>query len=218
MDIKDFEKIPVMGILRGIKLEVVEPLIEASIEAGLKSVEITMNTPKALELIAKAKQVGKKRIYIGAGTVITEKDCTEAISIGSEFIVMPANNENIIKKCVDKNIPVFPGAFTPTEVINAWENGASMVKLFPAGMFGPKYIKELKGPFNNVKIMAVGGVRPENIEEHFLCGASGIAFGGSVFKNEWIRSRDFDSIKNLIKKYVDITRKVGCKDRCTDTI
>jgi len=81
-----------------------------------------------------------------------------------------------------------------------------MVKLFPAGMFGAKYIKELTGPFNNVKIMAVGGVRPENIEEHFLCGASGIAFGASVFKKEWLANGDFDSIKDLVKKYVDITK------------
>ncbi len=203
MNIKDFEKLPLMGILRGVSAEDIESLFETVIEAGLKTVEITMNTPGAPELIKSAIDVSGGRILVGAGTVLNAEDAKKALAAGAEFIVMPANNKEVIEECKKREVPAFPGAFSPQEVIEAWDSGVSMVKVFPCGLFGPRYIKELKGPFDKVKLMAVGGVSANNITEYFDAGASAIAFGGSVFKKELLEKKKFKEIGRVVSSYVE---------------
>lgn len=200
-----------MGIIRGIDLQDVEPLLESVIASGLKTIEITMNTPGASEMISKAVEISGGRITVGAGTVLSLQDLESCLGAGAEFIVMPVSINKITSYCVRKDIPVFPGAFTPQEVSNAWQSGASMVKVFPSGMLGPKYIKELKGPFDKIELMAVGGVRPDNIPEYFSYGASAVAFGGSVFKKEWLDKKDFGSIGKLVGEYVSAVESVICE-------
>ena len=192
-----------MGILRAKSEVEIEILVEALISSGLKTLEITMNSHDAVNLISRAKEASSGRLSLGAGTVLSVSDMEKALEAGAEFIVMPCQVPEISKYCKDKGIPVFPGAFTPQEVWNAWESGADMVKIFPSSMFGPKYFKELKGPFNNVKLMAVGGVRAENIAEYFASGASAVAFGGSVFKQELIEKGEYAAIGDTVKQYVD---------------
>ncbi|MFH1394624.1 MAG: bifunctional 4-hydroxy-2-oxoglutarate aldolase/2-dehydro-3-deoxy-phosphogluconate aldolase [Candidatus Omnitrophota bacterium] len=201
-----FKNLPLMGIVRGIAIEIIEPLLEAVIAAGLKTIEITMNTPSAGRIISKARIVAGGRITIGAGTVVYEEDLRRALDNGAEFIVMPVFDEKIVRCCVEKTIPVFPGALTPQEVFHAWQAGADMVKVFPAGRFGPGYIKDIKGPFDKVKLMAVGGVALDNIKDYFSCGADAVAFGGSVLKKQWLDNRDFVSIKNLTNEYVNTVK------------
>ncbi|MBF0494862.1 MAG: bifunctional 4-hydroxy-2-oxoglutarate aldolase/2-dehydro-3-deoxy-phosphogluconate aldolase, partial [Candidatus Omnitrophica bacterium] len=193
MNIENFCKLPILGILRGITLAESAPILEACQSAGLKTLEITMNTPNAPEIIKYFSKHAGKDISVGAGTVITEDGLNKAIDAGAEFIVMPAFLGNIMKICKTKNIPVFPGALTPTEVLQAWQSGAAMVKVFPAGVFGPKYFTELKGPLNDVKLMAVGGVNEKNIKDYFKAGADAVAFGASVFKREWLDAGNFDA-------------------------
>lgn len=196
-----------MGILRGVKEDDLEPLLESVISSGLETLEITMNTPRAAGLISKALKVAGDRITLGAGTVLSKSDLEEALDAGASFIVLPTCEKELVELCLEKKIPVFPGAFTPQEVFDAWKMAPSMVKVFPSSMFGPKYIKELKGPFDRIKLMAVGGVRPENIQEYFSCGADAVAFGSSVFKKEYLESKDFSSIRELVGKYVQSVRK-----------
>ncbi|MFH1847054.1 MAG: bifunctional 4-hydroxy-2-oxoglutarate aldolase/2-dehydro-3-deoxy-phosphogluconate aldolase [Candidatus Omnitrophota bacterium] len=202
MNINEFKKLPLMGIIRGITLEKIEPLLEAVIKAGLKTIEVTMNTPNVLNTISKACDISKGRISIGAGTVLSGEDAQKAVDAGAEFIVLPCLVPDVVNFCAKKNIPVFPGAFTPLEVYNAWEAGASMVKVFPSGMFGPRYLKELKGPFDKIKLMAVGGVRPDNIAEYFDNGADAVAFGAGIFKRSWLDSGNYSAIANLVSAYV----------------
>ena len=202
MKIEEFKKLPLMGIVRGIDIKDIEPLVKCVIKAGLKTIEITMNTFGAEEIIKKAISVSAGRITVGAGTVLTSADLERATVSGAEFIVSPILNKDVIDICIDNNIPVFPGAFSPQEVCNAWELGATMVKVFPSSVFGHSYIKELKGPFNDIKIIAVGGVRPGNIKDFFTSGADAVAFGGSVFREELIMKKDFDSISDTVSKYV----------------
>jgi 2-dehydro-3-deoxyphosphogluconate aldolase/(4S)-4-hydroxy-2-oxoglutarate aldolase len=209
MDVGQFSELPLMGIVRGVDPGDIEPLLEAVIGAGLKTIEITMNTPGAAGIISKAKSVAGDRIDIGAGTVLSKKDLNEALDAGASFVVMPAFIEEIVTTCVDKKVPVFPGAFTPREVLDSWNAGASMVKVFPSSMFGPRYIKELKGPYDGIKLMAVGGVRLENVDEYFSCGADAVAFGGSVFRKEWLGAKDFASIEKLVGQYVTLVRKAA---------
>ena len=203
MDIKNFKQMPLMGIVRGISIKDIEPLLETVIGAGLGTIEITMNTPSAADIIKKACAFSEGRIEVGAGTVLGMGSLKEALAAGAGFIVSPVTEEEVLLYCVKKGIPVFPGAFTPQEVFTAWGMGASMVKVFPSGLFGPKYFKELKAPLDKVELMAVGGVRPNNIGEYFSSGASAVAFGSSVFKKELLEAGDFESIGELVKQYVE---------------
>lgn len=196
-----------MGILRGMDISLIKPLVETARSSGLEAIEVTMNTPGALEAIQEAASSSDGRIAVGAGTVLSQESLKKALSSGASFIVSPACIEEVVEPCIEEGIPVFPGALTPQEVFSAWRAGASMVKVFPANMFGPSYFKTLKGPFDGIKLMAVGGVRLESIKDFFANGSNAVAFGSGVFKNEWIEKKDFSSIGNLIKDYVKEVRK-----------
>lgn len=207
MDVARFKKLPVLGIMRGVELDLIEPLMEAVVNAGLETIEITMNTKGAAEAIKKAIRSSGKRLTIGAGTVIDEKSLKSAIDAGASFIVMPVLIKDIVGYCVKNKIPVFPGALTPQEIYDAWTSGATMVKVFPSGFFGPAYFKEIKGPFNDIELLACGGVTPENIKAYFENGASAIAFGASVFRKDWLAKKDFKSITGRVKDYLSAIKK-----------
>lgn len=203
MDIAVFKKKPVMGILRGISADHIEPLIETVVAAGLETIEITMNTAGATELIRKARQSAGKRLVIGAGTVLDMDSLKSALDSGATFIVTPVLVKDVVGYCVRNKIPVFPGALTPAEIYQAWQAGATMVKVFPAKVFGPEYFRELKGPFNDIELLACAGVTAQNLKEYFACGASAVSFGASVFRNEWLKAKDFKAIGEAVKKYID---------------
>lgn len=203
MDISKFGAKPVMGILRGIEIDSIEPIVETAISAGLETIEITMNTKDAPKLIRKAVSRAKGRLTIGAGTVLNMKSLNAALDAGATFIVTPILIEEIMKHCSKNSIPAFPGALTPTEIYNAWNAGAYMVKVFPSGFFGPEYFNEIKGPFNDIKLLACGGVTPDNMNDYFKSGADAISFGASVFRKEWIEKKDFNSVGYSIKKFID---------------
>ena len=202
MNVEKFSDLPILGILRGIEAEVVEPLVETVVSAGLQNIEITMNTPAAGQLIKTMIKAGRGRIDVGAGTVLSMDDLKCALDSGATFIVSPTLVIDVVEYCVSNNIPVFPGAFTPQEISNAWSAGATMVKVFPAKFFGPVYFKEIKGPFDNIKLLACGGVTPENMQSFFSCGASAVAFGASIFKKEWLEKRNFPLIGEKIKAFI----------------
>jgi 2-dehydro-3-deoxyphosphogluconate aldolase/(4S)-4-hydroxy-2-oxoglutarate aldolase len=202
MDVAKFKKKPVMGIVRGIEPEQIEPLIETVISSGLETLEIAMNTKGAAHLIRKAKKICQRRLMLGAGTVLDTNSLKQALDSGATFIVMPVLVSEVLEYCVRHKIPAFPGALTPQEIYNAWNEGATMVKVFPAKFFGPEYFREIKGPFNHMELLACAGVTPQNMREYFSCGASAVAFGASVFKKGWLEKKDFRSISLAIKAYI----------------
>jgi len=202
MDVGKFKKKPVMGIVRGLEPGQVEPLIEAVISSGLETLEITMNTRGAAQLIRKAGKIARKRLMLGAGTVLDMDSLKAALDAGATFIVMPVLIRDVLGYCVKNKIPAFPGALTPQEIYNAWKEGATMVKVFPAKFFGPEYFREIKGPFNDIELLACAGVTPQNMREYFACGASAIAFGASVFKKDRLQKKDYASITSAIKAYL----------------
>lgn len=203
MDVARFRKKPLMGILRGVTLSQIEPLIETIITSGLDTVEITMNTENAPQLIRKAVKLSKSKLMLGAGTVLNMGSLKTALDCGVTFIVMPVFIKDVAGYCVKNKIPVFPGALSPQEIYRAWSEGATMVKVFPAEVFGPAYFKEIKGPFNDIELLACGGVTPQNMRAYFTSGASAAAFGGSVFKKEWLEAEDFTNIGRAIKRYLN---------------
>ncbi len=207
MNIERFNELPLMGIVRGVEYADIEPLIETVIKAGLGAIEITMNTPGAKRIIREAARVSEGRIDVGAGTVLSRADLDEALAAGASFIVTPVLNKEVVGFCREKNIAVFPGALTPSEVWEAWKSGPTMVKVFPAGIFGPKYIKELKGPFNSIKVIAVGGVNSENAHDYFANGADAVAFGGSIFDLKLIKEKEFGTIEKSVARLVKAVKK-----------
>ena len=203
MQLDLFRRKPLMGILRGITPEQLEPTLESAISGGLETLEITMNTPGAGDLISQASAEAGGDIAIGAGTVLSLESLDTALAAGASFVVMPTLVEDVVQECVRRNVPVFPGALTPQEIHTAWRAGAAMVKVFPSKFFGPEYFREVKGPFDDVLLLACGGVSAANLAEFAACGADAYAFGGSVFNLAWIQAGEFAKVEQSVRSLVD---------------
>lgn len=202
MDIARFRKKPVLGILRGIPQASLKPLLDAIVASGLETIEFAMNTKGAAGLIEKAVRLYGKKLMIGAGTVLSMADLKAALKAGATFIVSPVVVKPVIQYCKKHKTPVFPGALAPQDIYEAWQAGATMVKVFPARCFGPDYFKELKGPFPQIELLACSGVTPENTKDYFENGASAIGIGGSVFRKDWIAAGKFSLIRQRIQEYL----------------
>ncbi|WP_439555648.1 bifunctional 4-hydroxy-2-oxoglutarate aldolase/2-dehydro-3-deoxy-phosphogluconate aldolase [Dyadobacter sp.] len=197
-----FEKAPLVGIIRNVALEDIKHILPVYREAGLTTVEITMNTPGAADIIRYAVEHEAARLNIGAGTVCTKDDLKSALNAGAQFIVTPVISKKVIKSCVKKEVPVFPGAFTPTEIYNAWSLGATMVKIYPATSLGPEYIKDLKAPMNQLKLLPTGGVGLDNMVAFMKAGANGLGIGGQLFDKKLIQNKDWEGLKNHFQQFV----------------
>ena len=198
-----FEQMPVVGIIRNFTIEQVMGMMPSYIEAGFTTIEVTMNTPGAKQIIESLLEKYKGAVNIGAGTVCNEKDLEVAIESGAQFIVTPIVNEEVMKKCKQQNLPIFPGALTPTEIYAAWTMGATMVKVFPSSSFGPGYIKELKGPFDQIKLMAVGGISIDNCMDFMNAGASGLGVGSQLFDKKMIQDKNWTGLSEHFKLFAN---------------
>ena len=201
-DLTLFQKEPVMGILRGVTKDSLEGVLEAMISGGLRFAEVTLNTSNAFDLIEKAANLYSDSICLGAGTVLSLTDVKQAADSGAQFIVSPTLNQEVSGFCRKNNLSYFPGALTPTEIENAWNAGATMVKVFPASLMGPEYFKIIKGPFQDVRLMAVGGVKPENVAEYLSAGADAVALGGSILSPSRMQDKNFTLIKKEIEVFL----------------
>ncbi len=196
------DELPVVGILRGIRDKDIDPLTELFIQQGIRHIEITMNTEGAEQLIGRMQNQGRGQLNVGAGTVLNEKDLDRAMNAGAKFIVSPSVVPGVIGSCVNQKIPVFPGALTPTEVHMAWDLGATMVKLFPASLFGPGYIRAIKGPLDQIRIMAVGGVSTANVQTFFHHGADAVAFGAGLIRPNLLAEEKYTEIGTLLAGFI----------------
>ncbi len=158
--------VPVVGILRGVTEVMVEGLVPAVVRGGLRQLEITMNTVGAGSLIRRAVGLAGGRMNVGAGTVLTLGQLEAALEAGANFIVTPVVGEEVICRCVELGVPVFPGAYTPGEIVRAWELGATMVKVFPADYLPLEFFRAVKGEWPEIKLMPTGGVRLESVVEY----------------------------------------------------
>ena len=200
-DLHRFELAPVIGILRGVKEESLQGVAEASIAGGLRFLEITLNTADSLHLIKKATEQFID-LTVGAGTVLSVEEAKKAFDSGAKFIVAPDFEEEVAAFCVENKLAYFPGALTPTEIQRAWKSGATMVKVFPASQMGPEYFKQIKGPFDKIKLIAVGGVNPGNIKKYLGAGADAVALGGSIYSVERMENGRFSEIQKDIEKFM----------------
>lgn len=190
-----FAQAPVVGIIRGLSATQVTAILPLYVDSGLTTLEITMNTPGAGAMIRQAIERYPTQLNIGAGTVRTLADLDDAIAVGAQFIVTPTLNEAVILRCVERGIPIFPGAFTPTEIERAWTLGATMVKVYPAGVLGPDYIRDVKAPLDDVKLLPTGGIGLDNIAAYRKAGADGVGMGSQLFDKTLIRNQDWSGLR-----------------------
>lgn len=189
-----FNRIPIVGILRSVPPLTVPILARYYADAGLTTLEVTMNSDEALTTITRLVQDFEGRLNIGAGTVCTLEDLDKALSAGAQFIVTPILQEEVIKACVQQQIPVFPGAYSPTEIYKAWHMGATMVKVFPATKLGASYIKEVLAPMDYLKLLPTGGVSLDNFTEFLTAGAAGLGIGSHLFPKKLIEEGAWEEL------------------------
>ena len=205
-------KVPIVGILRGISAGFFAPLMQAAFGAGLQAIEITMNTPGAEEIVAENRAKVPAGKYLGMGTIRNLEEAERGAEAGAMFFVTPNYDPAVIKFAGSVNIPVIAGALTPTEVYNAWQAGADMVKVFPCrALGGPRYIMELLGPLDHIPLVAVGGVSLDNLEEYLAAGVSGVGIGVSLFGYQAIIDEDPEAVSRNVATFVKLCKSAPRK-------
>lgn len=196
----------VIAIIRNAKPEDVNKIIKALYEGGIKIVEITMNSPKVLSVIEKAADEFGGKVTIGAGTVLDPETARSAILAGAEFILSPTVKVETIKMTKRYGAVSIPGAFTPTEILEAYENGGDIIKVFPATL-GPGYIKDIRGPLPQIPLLPTGGVRLDNIRDFIAAGAVGFGMGSSLVNTkEEITEEYLVQLTEKVKELISVVK------------
>jgi len=170
----------VVAILRGRRAEHLDAVLDALVDAGIRSLEVTLNTPGALEAIRRARTRFGDEVCVGAGTVRTVADVEDAVAAGAQFLVSPHTDPALGARARELSAAYLPGAMTPSEIVAAWNSGAAAVKLFPARLGGPRYLRDLREPLPDIPIVSTGGVSAENVGEWFAAGAVAVGVGGTL--------------------------------------
>lgn len=178
-------------------------MVRALHEGGIRAVEFTYTNPKAGEAIAAVADALGDSVAVGAGTVLDPETARAAMLKGASFIVTPTTNVETIAICRRYDVPTVIGAFTPTEMLTAWQAGATFVKLFPATAVGPKYIKDIHGPLPQIPIIPTGGVSLENCTEFIAAGAAGIAIGSNLVDAKIVANGDWSELTGRAKAFVN---------------
>ena len=170
----------IVAVLRAETADALMTLAKALRDGGLGCLEFTMTTPGALDTLKAATQELGESVLLGAGTVLDRETARAAILAGARFLVSPCLRAEVLTMGKRYGVPVMPGAFTPGEVLAAWEAGADVVKVFPAGRLGPDYLKDLHGPFPQIALMPTGGISPDDAAAYLKAGAVAVGLGGNL--------------------------------------
>jgi 2-dehydro-3-deoxyphosphogluconate aldolase/(4S)-4-hydroxy-2-oxoglutarate aldolase len=177
-------------------------------DGGVTVVEITMSVPSALDVVRQVRDALGDRVLLGAGTVLDPETARAALLAGAEYLVAPTVNLDVIRLCRRYDKLVMPGAFTPTEILTAWEAGADVVKVFPAEVVGPPFFKALRGPLPQVRLMPTGGVDLTTAADFLKAGACCLGVGSQLVEPRAVAERNFDRIRDLARQYVAIVQQV----------
>jgi 2-dehydro-3-deoxyphosphogluconate aldolase / (4S)-4-hydroxy-2-oxoglutarate aldolase len=193
----------IVAVVRKIEVNKVMNVIEALVEGGVKGIEVTMDSQNALEVIKEAKSRFGDQAVFGAGTVLDGEAAVQAIHSGAEFIFSPTLKRETIEAANRYGKVAIPGVFTPTEILQAYEWGADIVKVFPASVVGSQFFKDVKGPLGHILMMPTGGINLDNIAGFIEAGAAAAGVGGSLLKKEYIGNEDWASIRKLASQFVE---------------
>ena len=198
----------IVAIVRGFAPETCLRLAEAYAKGGIGLVEVTFaqKSPETWKDTAAAIRAIRERftgaVRVGAGTVLTEEQLSMCEQAGGEYMITPNVNAALIRECVRRGLVAMPGALTPSEAVDAWEAGASFVKIFPAGSLGVGYVKAIRAPLSHIPFLAVGGIGPDNVADFMKAGCIGAGVGGNLTNKEWIAAGAWDKIEGTAQLLV----------------
>lgn len=196
----------VVAIIRGMDPDVCLKLAESYLSGGIRLVEVTFDQTgdprKTVDAIAAIRREFAKDMHVGAGTVLTDAQLQSVIDIGGEFMVTPSVNPRLIGTASAAGLATMPGAFTPSEIVIAHEAGADVVKIFPVRSLGPQYVKDVLAPLKHIRLMAVGGVNPDNAADYLKSGCVGVGASGSLVNKEWIAAGEWANIAAEARRFI----------------
>lgn len=207
----------IIAIIRGFAPDTCLRLAEAYAKGGIRLVEVTFSQkmPETWKDSAAAIRAIKERfagaVRVGAGTVLTEEQLSMCEQAGGEYMITPNVNCALIRECVRRGLVAMPGALTPSEAVEAWDAGASFVKIFPAGSLGPGYVKAMRAPLSHIPFLAVGGISPDNVADFMRAGCVGAGVGGNLTNKEWISACEWDKIEDVARRLVETAKDFGGK-------
>ena len=170
----------VVAILRAENATRAEAVVDVLVEAGVRSLELTLTTQGALEVVERLAARVPADVEVGVGTVLTAADVDRSVDAGATFVVSPSVDPEVIAAALRRRVASYPGAFTPTEIAAAWKAGASAVKLFPAGQLGPGYLKAVRAPLPDIPVVPTGGIDTDAIGAWLAAGAVAVGMGGPL--------------------------------------
>lgn len=201
-------------IVRGVARQQLIPLAEAMYAGGVRAMELTFDAQGIIPDGEMADRIGmlvkhfRKQMAIGAGTVLKETQVTLTASVGGSFIVSPNTDPAVIRKTKALGLVSVPGAMTPTEITLAADAGADFVKVFPASVMGPGYIKAVSAPLSHIRLLAVGGITESNLTQYISAGACGIGVGADIANQQLLAKEDYAGITALAKRYTDLLKQL----------
>jgi 2-dehydro-3-deoxyphosphogluconate aldolase/(4S)-4-hydroxy-2-oxoglutarate aldolase len=200
------EELGVVAIIRLQDPAALGGVIDALAEGGVRALEVTMTVPRAIDLIGALAPTLPGDFLLGAGTVLDPDTARRAVGAGAQFIVSPVFRPEVIAAGHQHNVPVMPGCFTATEILSAWDAGADVVKVFPATSVGPGYLKDIRGPLPQVKLMPTGGVSIDNVGDWLRAGAVAVGVGSALLDAKAISARQYAPIVENARRMVQNVR------------
>ncbi len=192
----------VVAIVRHLPEDQLEPVFAALADAGIRLIEVTMNSAGAAEQITLAQELFGDRMLIGAGTVSTPDRALAALAAGARFLVTPNLDLEVVEIARRQHCPVIPGVMTPTEMMTAMKAGVKVLKLFPASQLGTAYVKDILAPLDELKLVAVGGVTPQNSAEWIKAGCVGVGMGSSLLPKDLVESKNYGQLRRQTDAFI----------------
>ncbi|NHN48489.1 bifunctional 4-hydroxy-2-oxoglutarate aldolase/2-dehydro-3-deoxy-phosphogluconate aldolase [Halostella sp. JP-L12] len=193
----------VIGIMRGVDREKAVDVAAALRDGGVTAIEVTADTPGALDMIEDVAGAMGDDVLVGAGTVLDSETARAALLAGAEFVVTPSLNEGVVETCNRYGAPVAPGVATPTEAVRAFEAGADLAKVFPAASLGPDHVASIGGPLGQIPLVPTGGVSLDNVEAFVEAGAVAVGVGSSLVDDEAVAAEDYDALRERASAFAD---------------
>jgi 2-dehydro-3-deoxyphosphogluconate aldolase/(4S)-4-hydroxy-2-oxoglutarate aldolase len=206
--VTDLEAAGVVAIVRMSDPRQARAAADAILEGGVRALEITMTVPGAVDLIRQLAAALPAGCILGAGTVVDAVTVARVLDAGAQFVVSPVFRREVIDACHARGAAVMPGCFTPTEILDAWDAGADIVKVFPATTLGPTYLKDVHGPLPEVKLMPTGGVTIDNAGDWIRAGAAAVGVGTALLDRQAIAAGDWSRLRENASRIVANVRAV----------
>lgn len=196
-----------VSILRGIGKERILDTAEAICNGGIRCLEVTIDhtsevaAEETYEMIAMLRDTYGEKICVGAGTVLRTEEVERACRAGAQYIISPGTDRSVIEKTLQLGCVSMPGAFTPSEIAEAYQTGADLVKLFPAGLLGCEYVRAVRGPLAHIPLVAVGGITPETCMDFLKAGCTGLGIGGNLARRDLIEAGKWEQIEQIARSF-----------------